>query len=398
MTTIVESQSASAEMIIGAVGVGAEVVPSVDALRHHLDDRPNEFAVVLGSSVNLDAAFKLAETLRITRPALSVILLRPRVESSVLAEALRSGLREVVEERDLTGLAAAVRRSHVLYRALTADRSGPLEDNKGKLITVFSAKGGVGKTTVSTNLAVALAAEGHRVCIVDLDLAFGDVAITMQLSPEHTIVDALDIEGDIGLEDLRPLLTSYSENLWALAGPSTPSPDETRVKAIVGKILTALKQGFDYTVVDTPPAFDEHVLQAFDESDLVLLVLTPDITALKNLKITSQMLGLLNYSEEKSRVILNRADSKVGVSEMDVSETLKAKIFASIPSSAQVPASTNKGEPIVVSSPRHPVSLAFSALARGCAGEDVVTAEGAAENADAKNEKRRMFHRKVRSA
>jgi pilus assembly protein CpaE len=151
-------------------------------------------------------------------------------------------------------------------------------------------------------------------------------------------------------------------------------------------------------VVDTPPAFDEHVLQAFDESDMVLLILTPDITALKNLKITSQMLGLLNYAEEKNRVVLNRADSKVGVSEMDVSETLKAKIFASIPSSAQVPASTNRGEPITISQPRHPVSLAFAALAQSCVGAvPDLQAETAAE-ATAKDEKRRLFHRKARSA
>jgi pilus assembly protein CpaE len=219
------------------------------------------------------------------------------------------------------------------------------------------------------------------------------------MTPEHTIVDALDIEGNIELDDLLPLLTIYSDNLSALLGPSTPSPDEVRVKVIVGKVLAALKKGFDYTVVDTPPAFDEHVLQAFDESDMVLLILTPDITALKNLKITSQMLGLLNYSEEKSRVVLNRADSKVGVSEIDVSETLKAKIFASIPSSAQVPASTNRGEPITISAPRHPVSLAFAGLARACAGDEAaVTADSDAESAVTKEEKRRMFHRKVRSA
>src|SRR6187200_84444 len=152
MTTIVESQPSNAELFIGAIGTEAEVVISIDALRHHLETRPDEFAVVLGPGVNLQAAVSLADTLRVTRPALSVILLRLRVDTSVLAEALRSGMREVVEERDLTGLSLAVRRAQSLYRALTAEQSGRAENTHGRLITVFSAKGGVGKTTVSTNL------------------------------------------------------------------------------------------------------------------------------------------------------------------------------------------------------------------------------------------------------
>src|SRR5580765_3760681 len=117
MTTIVESQPSSAELFVGAIGAGTEVVMSIDALRHHLEARPDEFAVVLGPAVNLQAAVALADSLRVARPTLSVILLRPRVDASVLAEALRSGMREVVEERDLTGLSLAVGRARTLYKA-----------------------------------------------------------------------------------------------------------------------------------------------------------------------------------------------------------------------------------------------------------------------------------------
>jgi pilus assembly protein CpaE len=395
MTTIVESTPSTAEMLVGAIGTDADVVVSIDQLRHHLEQRPDEHAVVLGPGVNLQAAVSFADTMRLARPALSVILVRPRLDTGVMAEALRSGMREVVEERDLTALSLAVRRAHALFRALTADRSGQPGYTLGRLVTVFSAKGGVGKTTMSTNLAVALSTMGHRVCLVDLDLAFGDVGVALQMFPEHSITDVIGIAGDIGPDDLQPLLTTYSENLSALLAPSAPHPDEPLVKKLVGKILTTLKLSFDYVVVDTPPAFDDHVLQAFDESDLLLLVLTPDIPALKNLKITLEMLELLNIPRGKCRVVLNRAEAKVGLSAGDIEKSLGAEIFASIPAAHEVPASINRGEPIVTSLPRHPASQAVLAMARDSvqATPAPVSDSGALSESPNGN-KHRLFHRK----
>lgn len=367
MTTIVESQSSSAEMFVGAIGSSATVVPSIEALRYHLEEHPDEFAVVLGASVDLTAAMSLADTLRVTRPTLSVILLRPRVDSSVLAEAMRAGMREVVEERDLTGLSLAVRRSQVLYEALTAAHVGSVEAASGRLITAFSPKGGVGKTTLSINLAVALSEMGHRVCLVDLHLALGDVGILLQLAPVHTITEALAIVGDIGPDDLQPLLTKYSDNLHVLLAPTSPERNDPIGRHLIGKILATLKHSFDYVVVDTPPAFDDHVLQAFDESDLLLLLLTPTVAALKAAKVTSETLELLNFPREKTRVVVNRENAKVGFSTADIEATLKSEIFASIPTEAtEIPASMNRGEPIVTSVPRNPASQAFVSLARDC--------------------------------
>lgn len=367
MTTIVENQSSSAELFVGAIGSSANVVPSIEALRYHLEEHPDEFAVVLGASVDLTAAINLADTLRVTRPALSVILLRQRVDSSVLAEAMRAGMREVVEERDLTGLSLAVRRSQALYEALTAAQAGSVQAVRGRLITVFSPKGGVGKTTVSTNLAVALSEMGHHVCLVDLHLALGDAGLLLQLSPIHTITEALAIVGDIGPEDLRPLLTKYSDNLHVLLAPASPERNDPIGRHLVGKILATLKHSFDYIVVDTPPGFDDHVLQAFDESDLLLLLLTPTLPALKAAKVTLETLELLNFARDKVRIVVNRENAKVGFSPSDIEETLKSNIFASIPTEAtEVPASMNRCEPIVTSLPRNAASQAFVSLAGDC--------------------------------
>jgi pilus assembly protein CpaE len=365
VTTIVENVRSSADLFVSAIGPGAEVVATIEELRPHLADRPAEYAVVLGSGVDIHAAASLSDAMRISRPTVSVILVRKRIDSGVLADAMRAGMRDVVEERDLTALSTAVRRAHSLHDALVAGEAGE-QQVRGHLVTVFSAKGGVGKTTTATNVAVALSQMDYKVCLVDLDLAFGDVGITLQLFPEHTIADAVAMQGDLDAESLDALLTKCSDNLFVLAAPASPLAKATISAELVGKVLSSLKQRFDVVLVDSPPAFDDHVLQAFDASDLILLVLTLDIPALKNIKITLETLDLLNFPRDKCRLILNRADSKVGLSPADIETALKMPIAVSIASAREVPASVNRGETITMTMPRHPVSQMFTALAREC--------------------------------
>ncbi len=370
MTVIVEVDAASAEALQSAVGSGTAIVPGLEQLRRHLDVHPGEYAVVLGPSVDQAAGVALADTLRVTKPALGVILVRRRVDTAVLADALRAGMREVVEERDLTGLNDAVSRVYALHAALTnadgesTEAGGP----SGTLITVFAAKGGVGKTTVSTNLAAALADGGKRnVCIVDLDLAFGDVSIVMQLFPVHTIADAVGIDRKLDPSAVEALLTDHSPGLKVLAAPVQPEAKDRITGEMVAQILRVLKSEFDFVVVDTPPAFDDVVLQAFDESDLLLLIGTLDVPALKSLKITAETLGLLNHPKDKWRLVLNRADMKVGLTPSEVEKTLGLAINCAIPQSNDVPTSINQGRPIVLESPRHQVSQVIRKLASDCA-------------------------------
>jgi pilus assembly protein CpaE len=364
MPTIVERNPANAELLASATGSGTRIVPSLEALRSELVDEANEYAIVLGPAVDIDAAAAFTATLRVTHPATSVILIRRRVDTSVLAEALRSGMREVIEERDLSGLREAVERAAGLWSALNGRSVQHEAASNGKLFTVFSPKGGVGKTTLAINLAVAMAAERRQVCLVDLDLAFGDVAITLQIFPSRTIADAARLQ-DLDIETLQTLLTPHSENLSALVAPVQPDAKDTIPASLVGTMLRLLKSRFDCIVVDTAPAFDEHVLQAFDESDVLLLVTTLDVPTLKNVKMVTETLDLLNFPESKRRLLLNRADDKVGLSADKVESTLNMKILKSIPGSSDVPSSTNAGQPILQSSPRHPVSQAITALARG---------------------------------
>jgi len=369
MPIIVESNPANAELFTSVTGADSEVVASLDELKRNLAGKGEEYAVVLGPGVDLEAAAALADTLRVTRPATSVILLRRRVDTSVLAEALRSGMREVVEERDLTGLGDAVKRARQVWRALSgASGHGGHEGPTGKLVTIFSPKGGVGKTTLAVNLGIAFAKEQRKVCLVDLDLGFGDIAITLQMFPARTIADAVPLEIDLDFQALEPLLTPHRNGISALVAPVQPDAKDSIPPSLVSKILVILKQNFDYVIVDTSPAFDEHVLQAFDETDDLLLVATLDVPTLKNVKIAAETLDLLNFPKSRRRLILNRADDKVGLSPDKVESTLDMKIQASIPTSHEVANATNSGEPIMSSNPRHPVSLAVEALANELGG------------------------------
>lgn len=364
MPSIVESNPANAELFQAAIGVDAVVVPSLEQLKQHLAEAEHEYAVILGPAVDLEAASMLADTLRVTRPATSVILVRRRVDTSVLAEALRSGMREVVEERDLAGLGSAVGRAAEIWEALHGPLAPEHGGQVGKTITVFSPKGGVGKTTLAVNLAVALWQGGaKKVCLVDLDLAFGDVAITLQLFPARTIADLVGTSQTLDVSLLHTILTPYRDNMAALVAPVQPDAKDTIPAALVGRTLRLLKSEFDYVVIDSAPSFDEHVLQAFDETDDMVLVTTLDVPTLKNVKIATETLDLLNFPVARRHLVLNRADDKVGLSASKVEGTLGMTITQTIPTSPQVAGSTNSGEPIISSLPRHAVSQAINALA-----------------------------------
>ena len=142
-----------------------------------------------------------------------------------------------------------------------------------------------------------------------------------------------------------------------------PDAKDSIPASLISRILAVLKPNFDYVVVDTSPAFDEHVLQAFDETDELLLVTTLDVPTLKNVKIACETLDLLNFPKPRRHLVLNRADDKVGLTAEKVETTLDMKIAQAIPTSPEVANATNAGEPITASHPKHPVSQAINRLA-----------------------------------
>jgi pilus assembly protein CpaE len=367
MTLVVEPDPGRAGTFSFAIGGEPTVVDTTHEAVRAVEQDPRELLVVIGPDVDQASALELAERLQLERPQLGVILVRHRVDVVLLGHALRAGVREVVTPEDLAALGAACARSlDISRRQLGAVAPGTAEStHEGRVITVFSAKGGCGKTTVSTNLAAHLARGGAaRVCLVDLDLAFGDVAIALQLMPARTISDAVPMAGRIDEQAVASLITPHSPGLDAVLAPVEPGEADQVDVAVVVELIRMLKRLYDYVVVDTPPAFTEHVLAAFDVTDTYVLLATLDIPAVKNLRLTLEMLELLGYPQADWLVALNRSDSKVGLTISDVEQTLKLPIKTQIPSSRAVPASINHGVPLVLSEPNHPVSQAVAHLAR----------------------------------
>ena len=228
-------------------------------------------------------------------------------------------------------------------------------------VTVFSAKGGCGKTTLATNLAAVLADGGRRdVCLLDLDLAFGDVAVALHLIPARTIADAVHPSPALDAALIGSLLSVHSPGLKALAAPTRPEIAETIGSELVGNVLRLLRAHVDYVVIDTPPAFDDHVIEALSQSDLVTLVATPRDADLQQLRTTLLTLDLLGHPRERRRAVLNRVRAREGsIRRGQLRAAVPMPISAYIPASREVPASVGRGQPLVLEAPEHPVSRAI---------------------------------------
>ena len=229
-----------ARELMHSIGGEVRAVGNLRAAAQLLDSDPAEVLVVIGPDAATHEALAISAALRLDRPAVGVVWARDHVDVELLTLALQSGVREVVPAGDHAALAAACQRSRdVSRRMLTA---APAEDNEsardGRIITVFAAKGGCGKTTLSVNLGVVLARDlGRKVCVVDLDLAFGDVAISVLLDPARTIVDALPMAGHLDVTGAASLLTTYRQGLAMLLAPVTPGDAEKIPASLVGELL-----------------------------------------------------------------------------------------------------------------------------------------------------------------
>lgn len=369
MPVLVEPESPVGESLTKAMPPAAHTTTSVERMRAWLDQHPDEYVAVLGADVPLDEAIRTCEELRTTRPTLSVVLVRDSIDTAVLARAMKAGARDVVPADDPDAVTSAVEQAQQLFTALRGPGGArPI----GTVVTVFSPKGGVGKTTMAVNLALALTERGARnVCLVDLDLAFGDVAITMQLFPTHSIEQAVGSEDSIDLPMLTSLLTRHHDSLMVLAAPPHPDVRERVTPALVAKVLRTLKDGFDFVVVDTAPAFDDVTLTALDETDECIVVATLDVPTLKNVKVALETLEMLDIAQGHRHLLLNRADDAVGISIDKVEAILGMEVAAQVSSSLDIGASTNAGTPIVSQKPHHPSSAAIMGLASRLAGEPV---------------------------
>src|SRR3954452_13396966 len=364
---VVDADQAVRSRLAMQLGDFAVPVPSIDALRERLTGIP--LVAVLGPSCASQDGLVAAEKLINDRPEIGAILIAPELSTELFRQALRAGIRDVLPAPvDTTQLSEAVRR---VVETLSTSRvpapQGYVEPvgELGHVITVFSTKGGAGKSVIAANLAVVLARRSERpVVLVDADLQFGDIAVMLKLAPQHTIVDAVGSIDRLHPGFLRNLLVRHDPSgLLVLPAPLEPAfADQIGADEML-KVIEMLRTFCSFVVVDTPAYFNDVVLGLIEVSDDVLLVAGMDIPNIKNVKIGLQTLRLLNTPMSKIRLVLNRANSKVKLDVGEVERTLQLKADSLIPSDVVVPQSVNKGAPVVLDAPKSGVARALEQLA-----------------------------------
>ena len=236
---------------------------------------------------------------------------------------------------------------------------------EGRIITVFSPKGGTGKTVMSTNLASAFAKHGgKRTLLLDLDLQFGDAAIMLGIEPDKTIYDLVVAPGELDPEKLAGYTTRHAAGVEVLPAPVRPEDAELVTEAKLSRLLEVAKESYEMIVVDTSPFFHGPMLATLDRTDELLLLCGLDVPTIKNVRLSLQTLELLSFPTERIRVVLNRANTNVGMKRGEVEAALEQGVRFEIPSDRAVPLAVNRGNPAVVSDPKADFSRAVREMAK----------------------------------
>lgn len=235
--------------------------------------------------------------------------------------------------------------------------------SRAPLVCILGPKGGTGKTLTSTNLAVALAEYGKSVALVDLDLQFGDVGLTMGLTPEQTIFDLVRTGGSLDEEKLDGFLMQHSSGVKVLIAPSRPDHAAVVSVDFLRDVYSTLRTMFDFVVVDTPPGFTPEVIATIDNATGVIMVGMLDALSLKNTKLGLETLDLMGFPADNVKLVLNRARSRVGISDEEVVAIMGREPDIFVPSDRDIPRAVNEGKPIIVAKPQAEASVAFRQLA-----------------------------------
>jgi pilus assembly protein CpaE len=277
-----------------------------------------------------------------------IVLVASGESSRMLEDALDADVADVLLLPQLTENAVfAIRKACHAGRRLALETGSSAK--RGRIVTVFSPKGGTGKTVTATNLATAVAKHGQkRTLLLDLDLQFGDAAIMLGLEPEKTIHDLVVAPGELDSEKLAGYTTRHASGLDVLPAPLRPEDAELVTESKITRLLEVARECYDTIVVDTSPFFHGPMLATLDRTDELIVLIGLDVPTLKNVRLALQTLELLSFPAHRARFVLNRANSKVGMKKKEVEGALGVAIDFEIPSDRAVPLAVNRGTPAVI--------------------------------------------------
>jgi pilus assembly protein CpaE len=327
--------------------------------------RTNAAVIAIGPGIHVDSALDLAKTFDREHPDV-VVLLVAEPTTELWAQAVRAGVRDLVAPdvapEDLKASFDLALETAVARRAKAGGGEQENREPSTRVIAVLSPKGGSGKTTVATNLAVGLAqVSPNQVVLIDLDLQFGDVASALRLTPEHTIADTARATTPDGTA-LKVLLTPHPAELFALCAPeSLAQADDVDPDRLV-EVVRPLASEFRYIVIDTAAGIDPHALAAMELATDLIMVCTTDVPCVRGVRKALEALDLIGMNSQSRHFVLNRADARVGLSADDIENTLGMHIDVAVPSSQAMWLSLNSGTPILESDAGSPAGKAMSEL------------------------------------
>mgnify|MGYP000624981877 CR=1 FL=1 len=322
-----------------------------------------------------DRSLQIIDTTHRLSPDTPIVVFSTASPNGFLRRAFEAGATDVVlfpQSKDQLRFA--------LSKAIA--RGGRTTDStsgEGRLVCVLGPKGGTGKTLTTCNLGIALAQSGKRVLMVDLDLQFGDVALCLGLPPDKTIYDLAVSGGSLDDTKLADYVVSHPSGADALLAPARPDQASAITIDLLRDVYVIARRQYDYVIADTPPGFTAEVIATIDASSDVIMVGMLDSLSLKNTKLGLETLELMDYDPAKVKLVLNRAHSRVGISQSDVIAVLGREPDIFVSSDREIPRAVNEGVPIVLARPQSDPAAAFRDLASQITGvavdPDLVPAE-----------------------
>ncbi len=360
---------------------GAAQFETMEDLVQRLDPtRP--VVAVFGPGFASPIGFQHVHRVTSSQPSLGVVFAVYELSTDVLQQALRAGARDAVVIGGEASLHQSVDRVGELLAGATNRAPAPTSSSRtgepGRLITVFSTKGGVGKTCVAINVAAAMAKRSTEpVVLIDGDLQFGDVSVMLGLPPQNTVLDAAAAVQYGDIELVQTLASKDSATgLLVLPAPLDPMAPDALMPGEMVNICAAFQSIAGHVVVDLPSVFNDYVLALIEASDDVLLVGSMDIPSIKNLKIGMQTLDLQALAGPKLKLVLNHANAKVKLDVKEIERVLGLSANFPIPDDIAVPISVNAGRPVVVDEPKSPVSRALECIAESLLGPTAAPKKG----------------------
>ena len=359
------------------------------ALDYIENTSPDMVIMTLGTE-DVDV-LNLAERLILHRPKTFVVFLADKLDAQTLQKVLAVGAHNITEFPENAKNFAEYLKG--VYRAETTRLDALNEKNSiawmSKVITVFGSKGGLGKTTISTNLAVKLDEKNKKVALIDLDLQFGDVHVFLDLEPKETIAELVQDVYTPNIDSIRSYMMVHPSGVHVLCAPKSPEYAELVSPEKLQNLLSLIRSYYDYVIIDTPPSFTDITITAIEASTLVVFVTGLDISILKNSKLSMSLLDSLQQ-KDKVRLVVNRAVEMNSVTINDVQTILGCPIWAKIPSDYKVALSSlNRGIPIVECAPNTKIAQSINDIAT-----KIENIDGNVEiQINSSKERKKLFHK-----